>query len=175
MEPILHPFLSRPEVMREAGARMSSWTAPFIPDPRRHQGILVQLSIQPHHSTTRLHPADARPSHAPHIKPPSSLYLEYQLDSDLPTCWLRASHLLQEAFLHVPSCHVILGRPILAPGSTVGLVFPTRGEQDEVVECSDPWTFVHTEVHLSGETIEDQVRWAQKVRPGPLLQGQPLL
>lgn len=25
---------SRPEVMREAGARTCSWTAPFIPDPR---------------------------------------------------------------------------------------------------------------------------------------------
>lgn len=29
VEPILHPFLSRPEVMREVGARRCSWTFHF--------------------------------------------------------------------------------------------------------------------------------------------------
>lgn len=50
-----------------------------------------------------------------------------------PSILLDASHLLQEAFLDVSSCHAILGRPILVPGFPVELMFPDEGAQDEVV------------------------------------------
>lgn len=42
-------------------------------------------------------------------------------------------------------------------------------------ECSISWNFVHTEVHFSWEATEHHVRWAQNVRPAPLLQGPTTL
>lgn len=132
------------------------------------QDDLAQFSTQPHNVYTPLNPAEVRFGHAPHTKLPSSLYLECQPDSALLSCWLSASHLLQEAFLDVPSCHVIPGEPILKPGLTMELRCPSDGDKmtlyvSSVALCIWRLTLAR-KLH--------RVRWARNVRSSPFFWGQ---